>query len=133
MLGQFLGEMNLGRLGFFSLCFHGVNLYCNLIGVTLYEVCFATFLVCSCFVRLLLGSGFLLLFARSLVVRTSVFHATALLSNVAFPFAFAAFFPIGRAFSGTMFASTSCAVVLVLGLPITGSLGLFAGGLLLFS
>ena len=84
MLGQFLGEMSLGRLGFFSLCFHGVNLYCNLIGVTLYEVCFATFLVCSCFVRLLVGSGFLLLFARSLAVRTSVFLATVLLSKVAF-------------------------------------------------
>ena len=62
-------------------------------------------------------------------MRTSVLLATALLSEVAFSFAFAAFFPIGRALFGAMFASTPCAVELTLGASITGILGLFAGGL----
>ena len=39
----FLAEMSLGRLGFFSRCFHGVNFYCDFISVVLCEVCFAIF------------------------------------------------------------------------------------------
>ena len=57
----------------------------------------------------------------------------ALLSKMALLFAFVAFFPIGRALFGTMFAFVSFAVVLVCCAYITGSLGLFAKGLLLSS
>ena len=83
--------------------------------------------------KLLSGSGYLFLLARSLAGRIGVCLATALLSEVALLFAFTAFFPAGRALFGTVFASASFAVVLIFCASITGSLGLFAEGLLLLS
>ena len=75
--------------------------------------------------KLLFGSGYLFLLARSLAGRIGVCLATAL-SEVALLFAFTAFFPVGRALFGTVFASLSFAVVLIFCASITGSLGLFA-------
>ena len=83
--------------------------------------------------KLLFGSGYLYLLARSLAGRIGVCLAMALLSKVALPFAFTAFFPVGRALFGTMFTSASFAFVLVFGASITVSLGLFVEGLLLLS
>ena len=83
--------------------------------------------------KLLFESGYLFLLARSLTGRIGVCLATALLNKVAFLFAFTAFFPVDRALFGTVFASASFAVVLIFGASITGSLGLFAEGLLLLS
>ena len=83
--------------------------------------------------KLLFESRYLFLLARSLAGRIGVCLATALPSKVALLFAFTAFFPVGRTLFGTEFASASFAVVLIFGASITGSLGLFAEGLLLLS
>ena len=59
--------------------------------------------------KLLFESGYLFLLARSLAGRIGVCLATAVLSEVALLFAFTAFFPVGRALFGTVFASSSFA------------------------
>ena len=83
--------------------------------------------------KLLFESGYLFLLGRLLAGRIGVCLGMALLSKVALLFAFTAFFSVGRALFGTEFASASFAVVLIFGASITGSLGLFAEGLLLLS
>lgn len=83
--------------------------------------------------KLFLGFWYLFLLARSLAGSIGACFAMALLSKMAFPSTIIAFFPVGRALSGTMFPSASFAVVLVFCASITGDLGLFAEGLLLLS